>query len=183
MRFLAEICNPIRPIFSLFRVWIVHFFFTRNLYASGPFIYGRSEVLFLEINWLINGNRRVIFRNRKLMRKMIARSPTIESNKIADYTEIYSHKRIIESIIIFDRISDRIHLIINDSYFAGILLFVLTDVDFIFIIFFFYFFFFLFVLPPPCPRETWSFRHRPSLRIHTEVANLKTTSRYYDGRK
>lgn len=41
-----------------FRVWIVHFFFTRNLYASGPFIYGRSEVLFLEINWLINGNRR-----------------------------------------------------------------------------------------------------------------------------
>lgn len=41
-----------------FRVWVVHFFFTRNLYASGPFIYGRSEVLFLEINWLINGNRR-----------------------------------------------------------------------------------------------------------------------------
>lgn len=78
---------------------------------------------------------------------MIARSPTIESNKIADYTEIYSHKRIIESIIIFDRISDRIHLIINDSYFAGILLFVLTDVDFIFIIFFFLFFF-LFIRPP-----------------------------------
>lgn len=75
------------------------------------------------------------------MRKMIARSPTIESNKIADYTEIYSHKRIIESIIIFDRISDRIHLIINDSYFAGILLFVLTDVDFIFIIFFFFSFY------------------------------------------
>lgn len=156
-------------------------------------IYTRPDLLFTVgakyCSWKLIGwstaidDRRVIFRNRKLMRKMIARSPTIESNKIADYTEIYSHKRIIESIIIFDRISDRIHLIINDSYFAGILLFVLTDVDFIFIIFFFYFFFFLFVLPPPCPRETWSFRHRPSLRIHTEVANLKTTSRYYDGRK
>lgn len=177
-RFLAQIYNPssffLHPSLFLVSVWIIHFYFTRNLYART--FYSKY------CSWkLIGRSTSYISKSKNWREKWFLVLLRSNRNSCGSYENIFSLK------------DHRIY----HYFWQNLWQYPYNNKRFVFressslrfyrfyIVFFFIFIYFFVIHPPSTvsTRETWSFRHRPSHRIHTEVANLKTTSRYYDGRK